>query len=88
MNVSISLREKAKRWYEVELSDSDRSTLSNPTNGIGAWTMCLIQRFKQSATVILEKLNKLLYGRIDASARKDPVDFLYKVIGLTRHKPT
>ncbi|CAF9922809.1 hypothetical protein IMSHALPRED_005770 [Imshaugia aleurites] len=87
LNLSLQLRGKAKRWFELELSHDDKAILYNPANGTSAWTDALIGRFQPSGTLTLQKLHETTYTRADAAAKKDPTDFVHDVIALTRTRP-
>ena len=87
LNLSLQLRGKAKRWFELELTNADKSVLYNPANGISTWIDALINRFKPSGTLLLQKLHHTSYGRADAAAKKDPIDYVHDVIALTRTRP-
>ena len=87
LNLSLQLRGKAKRWFELELSHEDKAVLYNPINGISAWIDALIGRFQPSGTLTLQKLHETTYTRADAAVRKDPTDFVHEIIALTRIRP-
>ena len=87
LNLSLQLRGKAKRWFELELTHADKSVLYDPANGISTWIDALINRFKPSGTLLLQKLHHTSYGRADAAAKKDPIDYVHDVIALTRTRP-
>lgn len=42
LNLSLQLRGKAKRWFELELSHEDKTVLYTPANGVNAWIEALI----------------------------------------------
>ena len=87
LNLSLQLRGKAKRWFELELTQADKSYLYDPANGLSAWINALINRFKPSGTLMLQKLHNTSYTRADAAAKKDPIDYIHDVIALTRNRP-
>ena len=87
LNLSLQLRGKAKRWFELELSHADKSMLYDPANGVSAWIDALVNRFKPSGTELLQKLHNTSYGRADAAAKKDPIEYVHDVIALTRTRP-
>ncbi|CAF9924082.1 hypothetical protein IMSHALPRED_006092 [Imshaugia aleurites] len=75
LNLSLQLRKKAKRWFELELSHENKT--------IDA----LIGRFQPSDTLTLQKLHETTYIKADAAAKKDPTDFVHDIIALTRTRP-
>ena len=87
LNLSLQLRGKAKKWFELELTLDDRNFLYEPANGVQAWTDALINRFRPSGTLLLQKLHDCTYTRADAAAKKDPIDYVHDIIALTRTRP-
>lgn len=87
LNLSLQLRGKAKRWFELELNHADKALLYDPANGVSAWINALINRFKPSGTELLQKLHNTSYSRADAAAKKDPIEYVHDVIALTRNRP-
>ena len=87
LNLSLQLRNKAKRWFELELTQQDKSTLYAPVNGVSAWIDALVERFQPSGTLLLQKLHETTYTRADAAAKKDPTNFVHDIIALTRTRP-
>lgn len=83
LNVSLQLRNGAQNWYNYELTEDERLHMRLAT-GIQAWTYALENRFRPSPTRIMEELDHTKYTRADASARYDPVEFLHKILRLTR----
>ena len=84
LNLSLQLRGKAKRWFELELSQADKAYLYHPANGITVWVSALVNRF---GSLLLQQLYHTSYGRADAAAKKDPIDYVHDVIALTLDRP-
>ena len=53
LNLSLQLRGKVKRWFELELTHDDKSVLYTLANNVTAWIDALVNRFQPFETLLL-----------------------------------
>ena len=79
-NLDTCLLGKAERWYTEELNELSRTGLRNDPNGVQSWCDALETRFRESPGVSLARLETIKYTIRDVRARKDPEEYIQKII--------
>ena len=78
-NLVKCLRGRVSIWYFTQLTPLKKEGL-RIGDGITMWTIALINKLKESATVTLTQLNGVKYTTINARQKHKPADYVYEVI--------
>ena len=78
-NLVKCLRGRARVWYTTQLTPLKKEGLRNGA-GISLWASALINKFRESPTVALNRLSGIKYTTTDAQQKQEPAEYVYEVI--------
>lgn len=78
-NLVKCLRGRANAWYTTQLTPLEKEGLRNGER-ITLWTNALINKFRESPIIALNRLFGIKYTTSDARQRHEPADYVYEVI--------
>lgn len=78
-NLVKCLRGRASTWYSTQLTPLEKEGLRNGDR-ITLCTTALINKFKESATITLTRLNSVKHTTLDAWQKHEPADYIYEII--------
>lgn len=78
-NLLECLRGRASAWYSTQLTTLQKDRLRGG-DGINNWIDQLTEKFRESATVALNKLTSLKYTTTDARQKHEPANYVYEIV--------
>ncbi|OAP54183.1 hypothetical protein AYL99_11718 [Fonsecaea erecta] len=84
LTLESCLRGEAESWWTNELDNVMRVGIVQSPDGVEEWCKALEDRFKESPSDALNRLNSFKYTIFDAQKRKSPIAYMAEVISAAR----